>query len=119
MEDFEKNRAEHVLFLETQMQALQAQLAEAKLAEPYLPKVNAVTDVNTSVTTVTVSFGGKHVSLALTAETLQTTPVSDVVSACIDSLYVNLIADAFKPFLRPEIERIAKGVQGSVGAGKW
>lgn len=119
MEDFEKNRAEYVLQLELQVKSLQAQLAEAKLAEPYLPRVAVNVDVATGNEIITVSFGGKNASLSLTPDKLQNFPVADIVTACVDSLYVNLISDVFKPFLTPEVERIAASAKGVAGAGKW
>lgn len=121
MQDFEKNRTEYVMHLETQIKALQDQLLEAKKAEPYLPKVSSQmgADTTAGAARITMSFGGKNLTLELMYADLVMASSTDITSAIVDNLHTNITADVFKSFIRPEIEKLQQSAKALGGAGKW
>lgn len=115
MEDIEKQRAEYVVHLETQLVELQRQLAEAKpLAEKWTPVIAG--QVTPEEVRVTLSFGGKRVTVTVNMLNFATNSTQDLVSSIADVLCESLVVEKVREVIRPEIERLRRGVTALTGS---
>jgi len=117
--DPEKNRAEYVQHLETQVQHLQRQLTELQAQERWIPEVNASMNSSDETARITLSWGGKRVTATYPQADIRNSSINDVVTAVVDSFVVNLVAERLREVVQPEVARIAAGSRSVVGAGKW
>jgi hypothetical protein len=118
MDDFEKNRAEHVLMLEQQLQHLQRQLAELKpLADKWTPQIGSEMTPNGAY--FTLAFGGKRVTATVTNAYLESGDTTTLTSSIIDTLCQSLVVDRLREVVQPEVEKIVFNRGITQGAAKW
>lgn len=118
MDDIEKNRAEYVTRLETQLQHAQSELAKYKaVAEKWQPLVN--TELNAADARFTMSFGGKRATVTVPVEMLRQTDVTTATSAIVDALIGNLVGDRLREAVLPEVQRIQPSLKVIGAAGQW
>ena len=119
MDDIEKSRIEYVTRLETQVQELQRQLAEAKpLAEKWTPVVGTeiTPDGNARIT---VGFGGKRITATIANSALVSNTTADVTASVADTLAESLFVDRIREVIRPDVEKAIAGAKAVQGAGQW
>lgn len=118
MDDIEKNRLDYVVRMEETLQHLQRQMAETKpLADKWTPVIateNTGTDLR-----ITLSFGGKRVTIGIPITTLTATDLTSMTSTVVDSMLKNIVFDALAAIVRPEIEKAQRDVANISTAGKW
>lgn len=119
MDDFEKNRNEYVARLEQQLKECQRQLAEAKpLAEKWTPVVNGEISQDGDVR-VTLAFGGKRITATVTRTAFASHTTHDLTHSITNTLAESLLVEKIAEVVRPEVERLMRGVESISGAGKW
>lgn len=119
MDDIEKNRSEYVARLEQQLKECQRQLAEAKpLADKWTPVVHGEITQDSDVR-VTLAFGGKRITATVTRTAFQSHTAHDLTHSITNTLAESLLVEKIAEIVRPEVERLMKGVEGISGAGSW
>jgi hypothetical protein len=110
MEDIEKSRAEYVTHLEQQVKHLQEQVAKFKpLAEMWTPVLNGhISDTGSA--RFTLQFGGKRVTGEISAAGLTQMSPADATASVVDTLIESLVVDRLREVVRPEVERIQRGL---------
>lgn len=120
MDDIEKNRAEYVLRLETNLQHAQSELAKYRdLAEKWEPKLHAEISTVDKQARFTLSFGGKRSTAVVDIGTLAQTDVTTATSAIVDVLIQSNAAARLREVVLPEVERLQPSLKAIEGAGKW
>lgn len=120
MDDIEKNRVEYVAHLENQVKHLQRQLAVAKpLAEKWTPIVSGESTLQDDKVRFTVAFGGKRMTVALSKVSVNQNTVGDVTHTIATTIAEQLLQEQVKEIIRPEVERVKRGVDVASGAAKW
>lgn len=119
MADFEKNRAEHVTHLELLVQNLQQQLQELKNEERWIPKLGSELIGKDEKARVTLSFGGKRQTAEFTYDFLRGQSSSDATTNILELGFKDFVLTQLRPLLEPEVDRLQKGANSIVGAGKW
>lgn len=110
MQDIEKSRAEYVTHLEQQVKHLQDQVAELKpLAETWTPVLNGHISESGSAR-FTLQFGGKRVTGEISASGLTQMSITDATTSVVDTLIESLVAERLREVVRPEVERIQRGL---------
>ena len=120
MNDFEKNRAENIQFLERQIVALRQEVNALKpLATKWTPTVSSEMDPSGQSTNLTMHFGGKCGGATISADTLLSMSETDLTTAVIDTLADAFIKDQFRALISAEIKKIQNTTKVLSGAGKW
>ena len=117
MSEFEKNRAEHVAYLEAQNANLQQQLAAIKADERWVPKVAAVLEDGKA--RVTLSFGGKNQTGSMSVEYLCGQSSGDATMNILDLAFKDMVFDRLREVVEPEILRVQTSARAIASAGKW
>ncbi len=120
MEDIEKTRVEYVQRLEQQLQHAQTELAKHKaLSEKWAPVVNAEMSSENELVKISLTFGGKAMSVTLAYNYILQTDETTLISGTVDVLANSIIADRLREVIRPEVQRAIQGVNAIKMAGKW
>lgn len=118
-DDFEKNRSEYVTHLEIVVKNLQAQLAELKADEKWIPKIGTQLVAVEEKARVTLAFGGKNQTAEFSYDFLRSMSATDATSNILELGFKDFIADRLRTVVQPEVERLQQGARSIVGAGKW
>jgi len=117
--NFQVDSSTYTAQLEQQVQALQRLLAEIKpMADKWTPRATAEMGPD-KIARVSLSFGGKTVTTSMPFETLVANNNNDLTASITDALCESLLIEKLREVVRPEVERLAKGVASVQGAGKW
>lgn len=118
MSDFDTRRIGEIMALEEKILSLQNQLKEYKSdAEKWTPRVS--TEASSETCRVTLAFGGKTFAATMPNDYLMRGDATTLTSMVIDTLYTALIADCFKPVIRPAVEKLQQSAASVSRAGKW
>jgi tRNA/tmRNA/rRNA uracil-C5-methylase (TrmA/RlmC/RlmD family) len=107
--DIDKQRATYVIELEQKLAYLQEQLAHFKpQAEKWTPVLKG--QIEGSACRFTLAFGGKRVTGEVSVQSMAQNSAESVTAALVDTLIESLVADVLRKEVKPEVERIQRGV---------
>lgn len=119
MSDIEKNRAEWVMHLELQVQAMQQQIAELKAGDKWVPKLGSELNAADGLATISLAFGGKNQTARFSFEFLRDQSATDATTKILELGFQDFVLDRMRPVITTEVERLRQSVIAIQGAGKW
>lgn len=118
--DIEKNRAEYVQRIETQFAHIKGEYEKYKaIADKWEPRVTVSTDVETGKVSFGLKFGGKHVHATVTQQWLSQMDETSAVSSIVDALVESLVVAELRQVFVPEVKRLQAAAKTIQTAGNW
>ncbi|WP_300760303.1 hypothetical protein [Janthinobacterium sp.] len=105
MNDVDKNRAEHVLHLEATIQNMQRQLNDLKAEAKWIPHAEASIGTD-GVGHFALTFAGKAHRFNFDMSKLHDDSVTDITNYLTDVAFRQMILEAFRPVLEPEVRKL-------------
>lgn len=105
MNDVDKNRADYVMHLEATVQNLQRQLLELKADAKWIPRAEASIGTD-GVGHFALSFAGKADRFSFDMSKLHDDSVTDITNFLCDNRFRQMILEAFRPVLEPEVRKL-------------
>lgn len=118
MNDFEKNRAEYVQRLETQLQQLQHDLGKYR---PLAEKWNPVIESSQSYLDgeIALRFGGKVKSVKISNQQLTATDVTGLVTAIAGVFAETIFTEQIRDLIEPHIVSLQNTAKAVENVNKW
>lgn len=118
MSDFDTRRIGEIAELEQRVKnASDRAISFQAIAERWQPRVASV--IANDVAKISLSFGGKSMTATYPIKNLQGVDVTSATTSVLQTLFEALIADALRPVIAPEVQRMIDASNSMSQVSKW